>query len=247
MKELWFTRIVNHVCGPAAAALRHWLHLPAANPPIPAHIAMELLVAAVLAVLGTAVGLTLSLDSPRFWQHLFEWLWNGLGQHAEEIIGHGSERFLRFLFTLSVFIFLGNLLGLVPGFMSPTASVSVPLGLAVVVFIYYHAHGIRKQGVPRYLKSFAGGISGMGCLTAPLVILMVIVEVISHFARMLSLTARLYANMLAGDYVIITFTALFPLAGSVFMGLHAFEALLQAYIFVLLAIVYLAGAVAEEH
>lgn len=240
MKELWFTHIFNQAFGPAAVALRHWLHLPAANPPIPAHLTMEILVAAVLAVLGTAIGLTLSLDSPRFWQHLFEWLWGGLGQHAEEIIGHGSERFLPFLFTLSVLIFLGNLLGLVPGFMSPTASASVPLGLAIIVFIYYHAHGIRKQGVPRYLKSFAGPMP----LLAPL---MVPVEVISHFARMLSLTARLYANMLAGDYVIITMTALFPLAGSVFMGLHVFEALLQAYIFVLLAIVYLAGAVAEEH
>ncbi|MGH9534325.1 MAG: F0F1 ATP synthase subunit A [Terriglobales bacterium] len=247
MHELWFTRVFNDAFGPAAVALRQWLHLPAANPPIPAHIAMEILVAVVLAILGTAVGLTLSLDSPHFWQHIFEWLWSGLGQHAAEIIGHGSDRFLRFLFSLSIFILLGNLLGLIPGFKSPTATDSVPLGLAIVVFLYYHAHGVRKHGVLRYLKTFAGPVMGMGCLSIPLIILMFPVEVISHFARMLSLTARLYANMLAGDLVIVTMTALFPLAGVLFMGLHAFEALLQAYIFVLLAIIYLSGAVAEEH
>lgn len=247
MNELWFTRIFNDAFGSWGVALRHALHLPAANPPIPAHVAMEILVAVVLAILGTAVGVGLSQDSPRFWQHMFEWLWTGLGQHAEEIIGHGSRRFLEFLFTLAIFIFLGNLLGLLPGFMSPTASVTVPLGLAVIVFIYYHFHGVRKQGVPAYLKSFAGGLTGMGCLSIPLVVMMVPVEIISHFARVLSLTARLYANMLAGDMVIVTMTALFPLAGCLFMALHVFEALLQAYIFVLLAIIYLAGATAQEH
>lgn len=235
-EELWFTHVFNGAFGPAGAAVRHWLHLPAANPPIPNHIAMEILVAVVLAILGTVIGLGLSLDAPRFWQHLFEWLWNGLDQHAGEIIGHGSSRFLQFLFTLSIFIFLGNLLGLLPGFISPTASVTVPLGLAVIVFVYYHAAGLRQQGPLRYAKSFAQPI-----------VVMFPIEIISHFARMLSLTARLYANMLAGDMVIVTFTALLPLAGFPFMALHVFEALLQAYIFVLLAMIYLAGAVAEEH
>lgn len=235
-EELWFTHIFNHAFGPAGVAVRHWLGLPAATPPIPNHVAMEILVAIIVAILGTVVGLGLSLDSPRFWQHMFEWLWSGLEQHAGEIIGHGSGRFLQFLFTLSVFIFLGNLLGLLPGFMSPTASVTVPLGLAVVVFLYYHAAGLRKNGPFRYVRSFAQPIA----IVFP-------IEIISHFARLLSLTARLYANMLAGDMVIVTFTALFPLIGFPFMALHVFEALLQAYIFVLLAMIYLAGAVGEEH
>lgn len=242
MQELWFTHFLNAVFGKPALALLHLLRVQPANPraPIPDHVAMEILVVAVLIALGAWVGRRLSVEQPRGWQHIFEWLWEGLDQHSAEIIGHGSGRFLELLFTLAVFIFLGNLLGLVPGFKSPTAQVTVPLGCAVIAFIYYHAAGIRAHGVVRYIKQFLGPMPALAPLMVP-------VEIISHCARLLSLTVRLYANMLAGDLVIMTMTALVPVIGVVFMGLHLFEALLQAYIFVLLTMVYLAGALAEEH
>lgn len=242
MHELWFTRLLNAAFGGPVLALLHWLHIRPANPqaPIPGQVAMEILVALFLGALGTLVGRALSVENPRGWQHIFEWLWTGLDQHSEEVIGHESHRFLGLIFTLTIFILVGNLLGLIPGFESPTGSESVTLGLAVVAFLYYHWAGVRKHGGKHYLKQFAGPMP----LIAPL---MVPIEVISHFARILSLSVRLYANMFAGDMVIVMMTALVPVAGVVFMGFHVFEALLQTYIFVLLTMVYLGSAVAEEH
>ena len=105
---------------------------------------------------------------------------------------------------------------------------------------YYQVHGFKHSGVG-YLKHFAGPMP----LLAPL---MVPIEIISHLARVLSLTIRLFANMFAGDLVTLVFFSLIPIGiPIVFMGLHIGVSLLQAYIFVLLTTVYLAGAVAEEH
>lgn len=244
MHELWFTRVLNALFGRAALALEHALHIQPANPaaPIPGQVAMEILVALILLALGAWVGSRVSVDSPRGWQHIFEWTWQGVDQQSEEIIGHGSRRFLELLVSLTVFILLCNLLGLLPGFESPTANFTVPLALATIAFIYYHAAGIGKHGLLAYLKTFLGPMP-----KSLLAVILLPVEIISHGARVLSLTARLGANMLAGDLVIVTMTALFPLAGCVFMGLHLFEAFLQTYIFVLLVMIYLAGAVSEEH
>ncbi|MGH9541872.1 MAG: F0F1 ATP synthase subunit A [Terriglobales bacterium] len=242
MHEPWFTHLLNAAFGGPALALLHALHIQPANPqaPIPNFVAMEILVAVFLAVLGTVVGRGISVEDPRGWQHIFEWLWTGLDQHAEEVIGHEAHRFLGFIFTLTIFIFAGNLLGLIPTFESPTGSEAVTLGLAVVAFVYYHWSGVRKQGAGHYLKQFAGPMPAIAPLMVP-------IEIISHCARILSLSVRLYANMFAGDMVIVMMTALVPIAGAAFMGFHVFEALLQTYIFVLLTMVYLAGAVAEEH
>jgi F-type H+-transporting ATPase subunit a len=128
----------------------------------------------------------------------------------------------------------------VPGLEAPTAFVVVPLGLALCTFGYYQAQGFRQHGI-KYLKQFLGPVMWLSPL-------MILLEIISHVARLLSLTVRLYANMFAGDLVTLVFLSLVPVFLPVlFLGLHIFVALLQAYIFVLLAMVYLAGAVAMEH
>jgi len=116
----------------------------------------------------------------------------------------------------------------------------VPLGCAIASFVYYQLQGIRKHGAA-YIKQFIGPM----LLLAPI---MLPIELISHVARMLSLTVRLFANMFAGDLVTLVFFSLVPLGVPVlFMGLHIFVSFLQAYIFVLLVTVYLAGAVSEAH
>jgi F-type H+-transporting ATPase subunit a len=159
---------------------------------------------------------------------------------SRNIIGHHSERFTPFLLTLFLFILVSNLFGVVPGLEAPTQSPVVPLGCAVCAFVYYQFQGFRNNGLG-YLKQFLGPIWWL----TPL---MLLVEIISHLARLLSLTIRLYANMFAGDMVTLVFFSLIPLGiPIVFLGLHIGVALLQAYIFVLLAMVYLAGAVAAEH
>ncbi len=250
MKELWFTRWVNDILArPTAEALR-LLHVTPQNPraPIPNHVAMEILLVLIVAPFATWLRFRLSVENPGVWQHLVESLWTALKDQADEVIGHDARRFLNFLFTLTVFILIANLIGLVPTLSSPTADSTVPLALAVVAFFYYHAAGIRRQGAVKYALSFFGPISEMPLVMAIFIApLMLIIETISHFARILSLTVRLWANMYAGDLLISIFMALLPVLGVLFMGLHFFVAILQAYIFVLLTMVYLSGAVAEHH
>jgi F-type H+-transporting ATPase subunit a len=125
--------------------------------------------------------------------------------------------------------------------MSPTAKPWVPLGIAVPTFLYYNYWGVRSQGVLGYAKHFAGPIWWIAPLMVP-------IEIISHLARVLSLTVRLYANMFAGDMVVLVFFSLVPIGVPVvFNGLHLFVSLIQAYVFMLLAMIYLAQATAHDH
>jgi F-type H+-transporting ATPase subunit a len=242
MDQLWFTHILNALLARPVDAGLAGLGIAVAHPeaPIPNAIAMEILVALLLAVFATWLRTRLSVERPRAWQQAVEVSWQGLAEHSEEVIGHGGSRFLNYLFTLTFFILLGNLIGLIPGFDSPTADITVTVGLALMSFFYYHAVGVKKQGLFRYLKTFLGPIWWLAWLMLP-------IEIISHFARILSLSVRLFANMFAGELITTIFVALLPLAGVVFMGLHVFVAVLQAYIFLVLTMVYLSGALSEEH
>jgi F-type H+-transporting ATPase subunit a len=182
----------------------------------------------------------LSVDRPGVLQHVFEGAHGFVEGQSQEIIGHHSERFTPFLVTLTFFILICNLIGLIPGFESPTAVPVVPLGCAVCAFVYYQAQGFKHHGIA-YLKHFMGPMWWLAIIMVP-------IEIISHLARMLSLTVRLYANMFAGDMVTMVFFSLVPIGVPIiFLGLHIGVSLLQTYIFVLLTMVYLSGAVAEEH
>lgn len=241
-EQLWFTETLNHLfAGPVTALLRA-LRLEPSYPqaPISNAVAMQLLVFAGLVMLFLAVRSRLSVDNPGALQHVFEGAHGFFQGQSHEIIGHGSEAFTPFLMTLAFFILFCNLLGLVPGFESPTASPVVPLGCAIVAFFYYQAQGFKHAGIG-YLKHFAGPMPVLAPLMIP-------IELISHLARVLSLTIRLYANIFAGDMVTLVFFSLVPIGVPVlFLGLHIGVAFLQTYIFALLTTVYLAGAVAEEH
>lgn len=256
MQELFFTHFLNQYFGGIASRILSALgaHAVAAgeksqyfftyNPaaPITNFFAMELLVVLILLVLFIWARTRISVDSPGALQHVFELAEEFVNHQSEEIIpAHGTEQFTPFLVALALFILISNLIGLIPGFVSPTATPAVPLGLAIVTWFYYHFNGIKKQGIGTYAKHFMGPVWWLAWLMIP-------IEVIGHFARLMSLTIRLYANIYAGDLVTMVFFSLIPIGIPViFLGLHLFVSLLQAYIFVLLATVYLAGAVAEEH
>jgi F-type H+-transporting ATPase subunit a len=193
-----------------------------------------------LLVVFLIVRFSLSVDRPGALQHSVEGIVGFVEQQSREIIGPHSEGFTPFLVALGLFILFCNLIGLIPGFESPTAVPIVPLGCAVVAFCYYQAQGFKHAGV-KYLAHFAGPMP----ILAPL---MVPIELISHLARVMSLTIRLFANMFAGDMVTLVFFSLVPIGIPVaFLGLHIGVSLLQTYIFVLLTTVYLSEAVAEEH
>jgi F-type H+-transporting ATPase subunit a len=240
--QLFFTRILNeHLAAPVTEFLNA-LHVHPASPeaPITNAFAMELLVFLVLIAYFVAVRLTLSVEKPAPVQHLAEMTHEFVSDQGEQIIGHGSERFVSYLTALLLFILLSNLMGLIPGLQSPTADVVVPLGFAIVTFLYYHYHGVRSNGIG-YVKQFLGPVWWIAWLMLP-------IEIISHFARVLSLTVRLYANMFAGDLLTIAFFSLIPIGiPLVFMGLHLGVAVIQAYVFFLLAAIYLSMAVAHDH
>jgi F-type H+-transporting ATPase subunit a len=202
---------------------------------------MQLLVALIIIVLFAILKPRLSADRPGKLQHTFELVHGFLAEQAEEQVGHEGHHYLAFFGTIFIFVLFCNLIGVVPGFEAPTMVPSVPAGCAIAAFFYYNAVGIQANGIARYLAHFAGPMPALAPLMIP-------IELVSHLARPLSLTIRLFANMYAGEQVTMVFLKLtFLFVPAVFMGLHVFVSFLQAYIFMLLTMMYVAGAVAHEH
>ena len=265
---LGITKVVNAALGKPAAALLSALHVHPANPeyPIPNHIAMEILVLIVAAVFFLWLRSRLSAENPGGTQQCMEALLHnsmnlGVSDLLENNIPHGSERYLPVIGSIGLFILFCNLASVVPGLGSPTAEISVPLGCAIVVFAYYNWCGLIKHGPVRYGKHFMGP-------SLPLSPLMVLVEVFSHAARLLSLTVRLWVNMFVSEMLYVIFLgltlslflfagnaspvgyALAPLpslTGIFFIVLHIFVAFVQAFVFTILPVIYLSGAVSEGH
>lgn len=241
--QLFLTSFLNqHLAGPVDKALA-LLHVTPNHPqaPIPNSVAMELIVFLILLGYFIAVRVSLSVENPGAVQHLAEMTNEFVAGQGEQIIGHGYEQFTGYLTVILLFILLANLLGLLsPWLESPTASPAVPLGLALVTFVYYHYHGVRANGFG-YIKQFLGPVWWLYPLLLP-------IEIISHLARILSLTVRLYANMFAGDLLTLAFFSLIPIGVPlVFLGLHLGVAVIQAYVFMLLSAIYLSLAVSHEH
>lgn len=219
---------------------------PPVNPaaPINGTFTMELVAFGLLIVFFIAVrvslGLERSVERPSTAQQLAEMVEGFVTDQTEPIIGHHYRKYLGILSALLLFVLVNNLLGLLPDVDTPTSNPVVPLGLALLVFAYYHWQGIKAHKAG-YIKQFLGPLIWI----APA---MIVIETISHFARILSLTIRLFANMLASDLLILISFSLVPLAFPVvFIGFHLFVSLVQAYVFMLLAAIYVGLAIAQEH
>jgi F-type H+-transporting ATPase subunit a len=209
---------------------------------LPDHIVMILLVAIGLIAFAAWLRSRLSVDNPSNIQHLIEVTFEGVQGLMKEVIGKDSKRFTALLGTLAIYILVGNLLGLVPGFLSPTSNLNVTASCAVCVFVYYNYQGIRKHGFLGYMKHFAGPVAWL----APLLFA---VEVVSHLARPFSLSVRLFGNIFAEELLIQSLNNfIFPFFASIpVMFLALFASTIQAFIFILLTMVYLSGAVEEAH
>jgi F-type H+-transporting ATPase subunit a len=243
VEQLFVTEWLNRAfAGPVNALLSALgIHVQQPQAPISNAFAMQFVVVLFLFLFFFLVRSRLSAENPGGLQHMFESLHGFIDGQSKEIIGHHHEPYTAFLVALFTYVLLCNLIGLIPGFESPTAVPAVPLGLALCSFLYYNYNGVRKQGPVKYAAHFAGPVWWLAWLMLP-------IEIVSHLARVMSLTIRLFANMFAGDMVTLVFFSLIPLGIPVaFLGLHIGVSLLQAYIFALLTMVYLAGAVAEEH
>jgi F-type H+-transporting ATPase subunit a len=205
-------------------------------------ITMQIVVALIIIALFAFLRPRLSMDKPGSLQHTFEAIFNFIRSEANGNIGHHGHQYIAFLGTIFIFVLFSNLIGVIPGFESPTMFPYVPAGLAIATFLYYNLQGIREQGALKYAAHFAGPVPALAPLMFP-------IEVISNLARPLSLTIRLYANMYAGEQVFLLFLGLtYFVMPAVFMGLHVFVSFLQAYVFMLMTALYVAGAVShEEH
>lgn len=265
----WFTVFLNKIFGKFVLALLAALHIKPHDPahPIPEHVAMSLLVI-LLAMVGVLwLKRRLSVDRPGAAQQVAEMLLtNPLGVGIRDLldnnVGHHGRQFLSFVGTVGLFILLSNAISLIPAFTSPTVHPSVPLACALLTFGYYHVQGVRHVGAGGYAKHFAGPALWLAWLMVP-------VELISHTARILSLTVRLYANIFSSELLYATILGLLVVPtthlaqknivfGGLFgilpatlpvivLGLHAFVAVMQAFVFTILPCIYLSMATSEEH
>jgi F-type H+-transporting ATPase subunit a len=268
------TQLVNHYLGPFALALLSWLHITPENPetPIPEHVVMGVVVLILATLLALFLRSRLSVDKPGAMQQVAELLLTnplgfGIKDLLEENVHHGALKLVPFVGSISVFVLLSNLLSVIPVFTAPTANKSVPLACAILTFLSFNWQGIRHHGVGGYVLTFAAFPKKPGDWA--LAILLFPVEIVSTSARILSLTVRLWANIVASDLLYTIFLSLFsmatvaawsksPIFGIViavlpatipiaFIGLHIFVAIIQAYIFTVLPSVYLGMATADEH
>jgi F-type H+-transporting ATPase subunit a len=268
------THWVNHLLRPFALQLLHALHIQPADydNPIPEYVIMSLVVLLIGTILAALLRSRLSVERPGAFQQSAEMLLTnplgfGIKDLLEENVGHGAEKYIPFIGSISVFILLSNLLSLFPAFSSPTGIAIVPLACASLIFLYFNWQGIRHHGVGHYLLTFAGSPKTLG--DAALAILLFPVEIISTSARLLSLTVRLWANIFASDLIYGIFLGLLlgpfewawtksPVLGVIvgifpvvvpiaFIALHIFVSVIQAYIFTVLPSIYVGLAVADEH
>lgn len=212
---------------------------------IPHHLFFTWLLMLCLLILGLAIQPRLKMIPGKF-QVVLEAAVGGIYDFFHDVLEDETRRFFPLIATLFIYILLSNIMSLVPLFDSPTNMLNTTLSMAILVFLYYNYVGIRKHGVS-YIKHFLGPIAWL----APLFFL---VELISHFSRMLSLSFRLFGNIRGKDIllgvlfflVVLSKGFLFLVPLPIFV-LGLFVSLIQALIFALLTSMYLAGAVAEEH
>jgi F-type H+-transporting ATPase subunit a len=242
---LWIVQLVNLLLGPLVQRVGEALgyHFTG-HYVIPPHMVMVLLIAVFITGLCLFVRGRLSVENPGTLQVVLEEGISAVRGLLDEWIGPKGHQFLPLVGTLGLFILLGNYIGLIPGLMSPTSSINVTFGCALTIWVYYHFQGIRAQGIVGYIKHFwapPGAPWWIGFLMFP-------IEIISHTSRVLSLSLRLFGNIFGEELVILVLFSLIPFfvpLPMMFLGLVT--GALQAFIFMLLSIIYLQGAVAVEH
>jgi len=209
---------------------------------LPDHIVMILLVALLLILFSRWASRSFSVEKPTPVQHLLEVVLEAIQGLMKEVIGRNTNRFIPLIGALAFYILFCNILGLIPGFISPTSNLNVTASCAICVFLYYNYQGIRKHGFLKYLKHFAGPVWWLAWLLFP-------VEIVSHCARPFSLSMRLFGNIFAEELIIGSLNKyVFPFLTAVpVMFLALFASTIQAFIFILLTMVYISGAVEEGH
>lgn len=212
---------------------------------IPHNVSHAILASLILIVIALVIRPSIRLV-PKGTQNFFEVMTDAMLKLVEDNIGHHwGKTLFPFICTIFMFILLCNLMGLVPGFMTPTSNVNTNAAMAIPVFLATHYYGIRIHGI-KYINHFLGPMRSIAAL--PLMILMFIVEFIGHIARPLTLTVRLFGNMTAKHILLLVLAVLAPwVIPTAILALGVLVGVVQALVFALLSTLYLAGAVEEAH
>ena len=236
--EFFISTVFNdYIAIPIAEALGYHPH----HEVVPAHLVMIILVCLGLIVLSLVLRKRFSVARPGGFQQVLELLSEGILGLSGDIIGSHTRRFFPLLGALFIYILAGNLLGLFPGFMSPTSNLNVTASCGIIVFIYYNYVGFKENGFWKYMAHFAGP----SLVLAPLLF---VIEIISHCARPFSLSVRLFGNIYAEELILQTLNSLFPFLISLpVMALALFASTVQAFIIIVLTMVYLGGSVEHGH
>ncbi len=204
------------------------------------HVIYSWVLMAILIGLGALATKTISMI-PGKAQNVFEVVVSGIEEFMVDTAGEEARWLLPLAATLFIYIFIGNLIGLVPGFFPPTANLNTTASCAVIVVVFTHIIGLKYHGV-KYIKHFLGPVWWM----SPLIF---VIELIGHAARILSLSFRLFGNMMGHEIVL---AILFGLAGAFFaplpiMALGIFVSFVQGFVFFLLSVIYFSGAMEHAH
>ena len=211
----------------------------------PDHLVFSALICLIVLVLGLAIRSKLSVENPGKLQIVLEDVVSFFVSQLESNMGPKGRQFLPLLGALFVFIWIGNMMGQVPGLGAPTSNINVPFACAITLWLYYHYQGVRAQGPISYIKHFAV-MPGVPILMSPVIF---VIEIISHLSRVLSLTLRLFGNIFGEHLVVLIIASIVPFLMPLpiqFLGLVV--GTLQAFIFLTLGAIYLSAAVAvDEH
>ncbi len=204
------------------------------------HVIMALIVLIVVPIIFTIFAKKPSLI-PTPIQNVFEIYIEFIDNLIKENMGEKGRKYFPLIASIGLFVFFGNLIGMIPGLESPTANLNTTMALALLVFFIYNFEGIRENGIG-YFKHFLGPVPKM----API---FVIIELLSHLSRPVTLALRLFANMTGGELISIVLITLVPfLIPMPVMLIHLIAVFLQTYVFVVLTTVYIAGAITHaEH
>jgi len=204
-----------------------------------AHLILVTIIILALAKMASATMRAVPAGTQNFMEAYLE----GAISMGKDTIGEEKARqYLPLVATVGLFVLISNLVGIIPGFESPTSNINVTLPLALVVFIYYNYEGIRVNGAKKYFAHFMGPVPVLAPLMFP-------IEIVSHISRIISLSFRLFGNIKGDDLFLWVLLMLVPLFAPLpAYLLLSFSALLQTFVFMILIYVYLAGAVAiEDH
>lgn len=203
------------------------------------HVIMLLVAVLIIFIMGLYAR-TLRKEVPGKAQNFFEVLVGGINNLAVDVMGQEGRAYIPVVFGIGLYVAVSNLMALIPGLIPPTSNMNTTAAPAIFVFLLYNFIGIKKHGA-RYIKHFLGPLVWL----APF---MIIIEFISHLARPLSLTMRLFGNIAGEDLVVVILFMLVPVIVPLPMFfLMIFTSVLQAFVFMMLTMVYIAGALEEAH